>query len=125
MNTWRFRWLRIHDWVRLLGFLLYPALKVMPIHIRPAFQDRMDVWSFGHALASALWVVFFVGMGAPTWMAWVGALVIMTAYEVLIDGFRLEDPEGASVADLGYNLLGASLTILALAAGQWFRRLPS
>ncbi len=117
-------WFVFHEVAIFFGLL--PALflqmlkKVfrIPFAFRTRERDLMDVWSLGHAFTTAVIFCFFFGLGVDLGKSWLISQGIMLAYEAIIDGFRIEDPWGISVGDLGWNFIGATLTWLALGLGQ-------
>ena len=116
------RWSKLHKVIRYIGRTIAIPFKLMGFWqwIRPR-EDVMDVWSFGHALAAALLTSFALGAGASLWLAWLFGNLIMLAYELVVDGLRLEDPRGAQDSDLGYNLVGATMTVVAFWLGSLLR----
>lgn len=107
----RVRWMLIHKIAYWIGYVLAFPFMWMGTWI-PKEKDVADFWSFAHALAAALLAWFFyIWLGSRFWGFFTGFLV-MYAYELVIDTHRLEDPRGASPADIGYDFIGAFLAIL-------------
>ena len=95
-----------------LGLIGYIASLLVPLDIwMPMQKDRMDVWSFSHAYATA--ILYFILLHFFSWtiaapIAW----VLMYLYEIIIDGNKIEDVRGASRLDIGFNTLGIFIAIL-------------
>lgn len=118
----KIRWSKLHEVIRYIGRMIAIPFKLMGFwQWIDRNEDKMDVWSFGHALAAALLTSFALGAGASLWLAWLFGNLIMLAYELAIDGLRLEDERGAQDSDLGYNFVGATMTVVAFWLGSLAR----
>lgn len=105
-------WVIIHKVAWLLGSILSFPFRPFAWWI-PERRDVQDQWSFSHALATALLYWFFYSWIGVRWIAVLMAWFIMLIYEIWIDGMKLEDPRGASRADVGYNTIGVILAWMA------------
>ncbi len=111
----RINWMVIHKIARWMGRPFRIAFEKLGVLFMPDFEDIPDYWSGFHALAGALIANFVVGNRGLRMSSYILALVVsflwMVAYEVLVDGLKIEDVRGASESDIGYDLMGATLSV--------------
>lgn len=119
----RIRWGVIHRVARCIGYPYRVVFGWMGVYFMSDYEDKADYWSGFHALAGALIANVVIGYSGLYWVGFVSAFVVsflwMLAYELLIDGLKIEDVRGAQQSDIGYNFMGAFLSVIAAMVGRW------
>lgn len=121
-------WVKFFDQValfkifKLTGLAFTVAFRVEKyknISVIPLEEDLEDLHTIRHfSISTLLTIIFFFILHCPMWLSFLLSFVIMFAYEIILDGYRLVDKRGYQISDVGADFWGAILPYIIWRIGK-------